>query len=151
MKFQALILNEKNYSAKNNLINLFLVVKIESANEHSLIKINNKIKNINNKITNNDSIKLENIKNLLKISDNIIKTYEKEFNYNETQIYRKNSIDLNCKRHFMVFNEFNIIPKYCFACYKIQIILRNVVDLIRLFFIFDKFRKKQYKEVHNRN
>ena len=134
---QALILNEKNYSAKKNLINLFLVVKIESANEHSLIKINNKIKNINNKITNNDSIKLENIKNLLKISDNIIKTYEKEFNYNETQIYRKNSIDLNCKRHFKVFNEFNIIPEYCFACYKIQIILRNVVDLIRLSFIFD--------------
>ena len=134
---QALILNEKNYGAKNNLINLFLVVRIENANEHSLIKINNKIKNIDNKIINNNSIKLEDIKNLLKISDNIIKTYEKEFNYKETQIYRKNSIDLNCKRHFKVFNEFNIIPKYCFACYKIQITLRNVVDLIRLFFIFD--------------
>ena len=62
---------------------------------------------------------MEDIKNLLKISDNIIKTYEKEFNYNETQIYRKNSINLNCKRHFKVFNEFNIIPKYCFAFYKI--------------------------------
>ena len=134
---QALILNENNYSAKKNLINLFLVVRIESANEHPLIKINNKIKNIDNKIINNNSIKLEYIKNLLKISDNIIKTYEKEFNYNETQIYRKNSINLNCKRHFKVFNEFNIIPKYCFACYKIQIILRNVVDLIRLFFVFD--------------
>ena len=134
---QALILNENNYGAKNNLINLFLVVRIKSANEHPLIKINNKIKDIDNKITNNDSIKLEYIKNLLEISDNIIKTYEKGFNFNETQIYRKNSINLNCKRHFKVFNELNIIPKYCFACYKIQIILRNVVDLIRLFFVFD--------------
>ena len=134
---QALTLNDNNHNAKNNLIDLFLVAHIKEKNAHPLIKINNKIKNIDNKITNNDSIKLEYIKNLLEISDNIIKTYEKGFNFNETQIYRKNSINLNCKRHFKVFNEFNIIPKYCFACYKIQIILRNVVDLIRLFFVFD--------------
>ena len=134
---QALTLNDNNHNAKNNLIDLFLVAHIKEKNAHPLIKINNKIKNIDNKIINNNFIKLEYIKNLLEISDNIIKTYEKGFNFNETQIYRKNSINLNCKRHFKVFNEFNIIPKYCFACYKIQIILRNVVDLIRLFFVFD--------------
>jgi tetratricopeptide (TPR) repeat protein len=134
---QALTLNDNNHDAKNNLINLFLVVRIEGENEHLLIKINNKIKDIENKITINNNIKLEYIKDILKKSDNIIKTYQKKFNYNETQIYRKNSTDLNCKRHFKVFNEFNIIPKYCFGCYKIQITLGNVVDLIRLSFVFD--------------
>ena len=134
---KALNLNENNYNAKNNLISLFLVCRIDGKNENPLIKINNKIKNIDNKITINNSIRLKDIKDILKKSNNIIKTYQKEFDYNETQIYRKNSTNLNCKRHFKVFNEFNIIPKYCFACYKIQIILRNVVDLIRLFFVFD--------------
>ena len=134
---QALTLNDNNHDAKNNLINLFLVVRIEGENEHLLIKINNKIKDIDNKITINNNIKLEYVKDILKKSDNIIKTYQKKFNYNETQIYRKNSTNLNCKRHFKVFNEFNIIPKYCFGCYKIQITLGNVVDLIRLSFIFD--------------
>ena len=134
---QALTLNDNNYSAKNNLINSFLVIRIENENEHPLIKINNKIKKIDNKITNKNSIKLEHIKDILKKSDDIIQTYQKEFNYSETQIYRKNSTNLDCKRHFKVFNEFNIIPKYCFACYKIQITLGNVVDLIRLYFVFD--------------
>ena len=134
---QALTLNDNNHDAKNNLINLFLVVRIEGENEHLLIKINNKIKDIDNKVTINKNIKLEYIKDILKKSDNIIKTYQKKFNYNETQIYRKNSTNLNCKRHFKVFNEFNIIPKYCFGCYKIQITLGNVVDLIRLSFVFD--------------
>ena len=139
---QALTLNDDNYIAKSNLINLFLVVSIEEKNRHPLIKINNKIKNINNKITINSSINLEHVKGILNESDNIIKTYQKEFNYNETQLYRKNSTNLNCKRHFKVFNKFNIIPKYCFACYKIQINLGNVVDLIKLFLIFDNLSLK---------
>ena len=139
---QALTLNDNNHNAKNNLIDLFLVAHIKEKNAHPLIKINNKIKNINNKITINSSINLEHVKDILNESDNIIKTYQKEFNYNETQLYRKNSTNLNCKRHFKVFNKFNIIPKYCFACYKIQINLGNVVDLIKLFLIFDNLSLK---------
>ena len=139
---QALTLNDNNHNAKNNLIDLFLVARIKEKNAHPLIKINNKIKNINNKITINSSINLEHVKGILNESDNIIKTYQKEFNYNETQLYRKNSTNLNCKRHFKVFNKFNIIPKYCFACYKIQINLGNVVDLIKLFLIFDNLSLK---------
>ena len=52
-------------------------------------------------------------------------------------------MDLNCKRHFKVFNEFNIIPKYCFSCYKIQISLFNIIDLIKLYFIFDNLNLKK--------
>ena len=45
---------------------------------------------------------------------------------------------MNCKRHFKVFNKFNIIPKFCFSCYKVQVNLKNVIDLIKLYFVFDK-------------
>ena len=131
-------LNSNNHSAKNNLINIFLVAKPENVNGHHLIEINNRIKNINHKVNINNSIKLEHIKNILNESDDIINDSLNEIHFNETQIYRKNSTNLNCKRHFKIYNEFNIIPKYCFSCYKIQINLRNVANLIRLFFVFDE-------------
>jgi hypothetical protein len=42
-----------------------------------------------------------------------------------------------CKTHLKVFDEKNIIPSYCFSCYKIQIEPRNVVELFKLMMIFD--------------
>ena len=57
---------------------------------------------------------------------------------NETEIFRSNTIDLKCDRHFQVFNTFNVIPEYCFGCYKVQIGLRNVMELFKLYFVFDK-------------
>jgi hypothetical protein len=43
-----------------------------------------------------------------------------------------------CKRHMLVFNKFNIIPKYCFNCYKVLIEPRTVVELFKLMMVFDK-------------
>ena len=59
------------------------------------------------------------------------------FNYAETQIYRRNKINLNCDRHFGIFNKYKIIPKFCFSCYKLQINIRNVLDLTKLYFYFN--------------
>ena len=72
----------------------------------------------------------------------MINNYKENLFLNETQIFRKNSENLNCNRHFKIFNEFNIIPKYCFSCYKVQINLKTVVDLVKLFLIFDEIKFK---------
>ena len=133
----ALNLNKDNHEARENLINIFMVIDPKNINLHPLIKINSEIRNIDNKININYSINLKDIKKVFYESENIIKNNYNNFISNETQIYRKNSLSLNCKRHFKIFNEFNIIPKFCFGCYKIQINLKNVVDLIKLFFVFD--------------
>ena len=45
---------------------------------------------------------------------------------------------VSCERHMAVFNEFNIIPKYCFDCYKVVITPRNVVELFKLMVVFEK-------------
>ena len=82
--------------------------------------------------------KIDFLKETINQSDNIIKKYYKNLFFDETQIYRKNSQNLNCNRHFKVFKKFNIIPKFCFSCYKVQINLKNVIDLIKLYFVFDK-------------
>ena len=139
----ALKLNESDDVAKTKLINTFNLIRPKGNDEHQLIKINNKINNLfkDNDISSgyhNNYIKI-----LLEESNQLINRYMKNLSLNETQIFRKNSENLNCGRHFKVFNEFNIIPKYCFGCYKIQINLKTVVDLIKLFLIFNKIKLKR--------
>tara|TARA_B100000003_G_scaffold190135_1_gene187970 strand:- start:508 stop:1827 length:1320 start_codon:yes stop_codon:yes gene_type:complete len=139
----ALKLNNNDFQAQSNLINTFNFKKPKDDNQHPLVKINNKINNLikDNKINsefNNNYVKI-----LLEKSNEFIKEYKENLFLKETQIFRKNSENLNCGRHFKVFNEFNVIPKYCFGCYKIQINLKTVVDLIKLFLIFNKIKLKK--------
>ncbi len=136
----ALKLNNKDLQTQNYLINSFNFNRPKVTYHHPLIEINHKInklihqKKISNKYKNNI------IKIILEKSNYIINSFNKDLFVTETQIFRKNSENLNCGRHFKVFNEFNVIPKYCFSCYKIQINLKTVVDLIKLFIIFDEIK-----------
>jgi len=43
-----------------------------------------------------------------------------------------------CARQKAVFNNFNVIPKYCFDCYKVCIAPRNVVELFKLLMVFEE-------------
>ena len=58
------------------------------------------------------------------------------------QVYRgRPSKDVHpggCDRHGTVFNEFNIIPEYCFGCYKVQIEPTTVMELFKLLILFEK-------------
>ncbi len=136
----ALKLNDSDDNAKTKLINTFNLIKPKANDGHQLIKINNKINNLVKDNDINSGYHNNYIKILLEKSNQLINGYTKNLRLNETQIFRKNSENLNCGRHFKVFNEFNVIPKYCFGCYKIQINLKTVVDLIKLFLIFNKIK-----------
>ena len=57
-----------------------------------------------------------------------------------SQTFRRNSVDLNCARHMQIFNKFNVIPKFCFGCYKVQVEPRSVLELIKLFVVFDQIK-----------
>ena len=139
----ALKLNDSDDVAKTKLINTFNLIRPKANDKHQLIKINNKINNLVKDNDINSRYHNNYIKILLEESNQLINRYMKNLSLNETQIFRKNSENLNCGRHFKVFNEFNVIPKYCFGCYKIQINLKTVVDLIKLFLIFDKIKLKR--------
>ena len=139
----ALKLNNDDYQAQISLINTFNLNKPKINDEHPLVKINDKIEKLAQNKDTNTKFESWNIKELLEKSNELIKKYKRNLFLNETQIFRKNSVNLNCGRHFKVFNEFNVIPKYCFSCYKVQINLKTVVDLIKLFFIFDKIKLKK--------
>ena len=135
-------INKNSNFAQKNLIYLLNFIDPKNTKDHTILGLNSEIKKFINNFNNNDLNKINNIKKIIIESDLIIKRYYKNLIFNETQIYRKNANDLNCKRHFKVFNKFKVIPKFCFSCYKVQINLKNVVDLIRLHFIFDKINLK---------
>lgn len=61
----------------------------------------------------------------------------KEIPKHALQIWRGQNLDLNCARHMMVFKRYNVIPKFCFGCFKITIEVRTVIDLIKLLMVFD--------------
>ena len=53
-----------------------------------------------------------------------------------SQIYNRNEKSLNCSRHLKIFDNFGIIAKSCFSCYKVQINVPSVFELIKLSQIF---------------
>ena len=130
-------LNTNDISAQKHLINILNLVIPNDNKYEGIIKLNYKINTLIKNLKIKNYFDTKNIKKILNLSNNLIDNFENDLVFNETQIFRKNSTNLNCLRHFKVFNEFNIIPEFCFSCYKIQINLFTVVDLIKLYFIFD--------------
>lgn len=138
---QALKIDGNNNSIKQDLIN---ICNYHIPNETK----NNDILNLNNKIIDlNDNLNFKNLIDDKFIKEFVIKNFDLlgkfKIDYEESQIFRRNQTNLNCDRHFKVFNKFKIIPKYCFNCFKVQINLKNVKDLIKLFFVFNKIELKK--------
>ena len=137
---QALELNPKYKLAQENIISILSYFSPSNENKDPIIIVNNSIKKIKNTFTLNNGIKKNELTKFFEDSNRIIQDNIKNVSYDKTQIYRTNTTNLNCERHFKVFNKHKIIPKFCFSCFKIQIEPRNVLELINLFFIFDKLK-----------
>ena len=136
-------------SAKENLISALTFSK--SDNNNLIVIANNNLKKIQEQFQLEDYLKDESLKNFFQKSNQIIDSIKKDIEkiyFIETQTYRRNSQNLDCDRHHEVFNQFDIIPKFCFSCFKIQIEPQNVKELIKLFFIFDsiKFPKNNWRK-----
>ena len=140
---RCLKINPNEKDSFNNLINLltFYDPQKEDLNfivkTNSLLKQNNFTFNEKKQIDDNQIIKYFNTSNKI-LTENLNKT---EYNY--TEIFRKNTYNLNCKRHFEVFNNFNVIPEFCFSCYKIQVEPKNIIDLLKLYIVFDNLNLKK--------
>ncbi len=131
--------NPKHTYARDNLI-FMLDYVLPNNNIHPIIIANNDLKKINYNFTLEYGIKDSDLAKLFKQSKKIIEKNIGELVLDRAQIYRKNSIDLGCYRHKGIFNEFNIIPKFCFSCFKIQIEPKNVMELFKLHLLFDTLK-----------
>ena len=85
-----------------------------------------------------EKIKDESVVEILAQSKKIMKKYfKKNLFLTSNQIPRGGKKYLNCERAFDIFGNYNVMPEYCFSCYKVQIDPKNVIDLIKLHFLFD--------------
>ena len=138
---KTLKLNPGHRDAYENLLNLLEFYFPKKNYENFIVKTNNLLKQNNLNIDLNTEISDEKIINLYsKISEILGKNFYNNFLNDKSQIFRINTDDLNFKRHFEIFNTFNVIPKFCFECYKIQINLKNVLELFKLYVVFDKIK-----------
>jgi tetratricopeptide (TPR) repeat protein len=134
---KALTLNENYTLAKENLITTLSQTESVNYENSLLIKTHKEINKLSFSYNQIDKIDEKNIKNLfLKSNELLIKSLPK-IKFSETQIYRRSDYHLGCMRHFKLFNDHKIIPKYCFSCFKVQINLKNVLDLVKLHILFD--------------
>ncbi len=135
---EALKCNPDHFNAQNNLINLLNFHQTDQFEENSIIKTNNQIQKMKSKIFTSNKILTFDVGDYINDCNQIIKkNLKKNFFYLETQIHKRNGNNLNCDRHKRAFNNYNIIPEYCFSCIKVQIELREVSQLIKLFFILN--------------
>ena len=137
---KALEFNSKHVEAQKNLIHILTHFIPTKKSGNSIIIANNALQKIKKNFTFTEDVKKIDIATLFKSSNKVIQDNIKELTFFDTQIYRRNSIDLNCKRHHKVFNDLSVIPKFCFNCFKIQIEPKNILELFKLFFIFDALK-----------
>ena len=133
---------DPNYpGVKENIIKLLTYYKPSDTNLNIFTKLNNLLININF----DKEISDVNIVNIYNRCKDIVSSQLDGLEFNFSQIWRRNNIDLNCTRHFDVFRNFNVIPEYCFGCFKVQIELSSLVDLFRLYILFDRLKLDQNK------
>ena len=124
----------------SGLINVLSHTEHCEKNNSDIVLTHNKLNQINFNYSSQDFIINEKIKDYISKINNVVDNKLRNLEFNMTQTYRRHKPPLNCERHKMVFDAYNAIPKFCFSCFKVQIELYNVVDLIKLFIIFDNIK-----------
>ena len=124
----------------SGLINVLSQTEHCEKNNSDIVLTHNKLNQIDFNYSSQDFIINEKIKDYISKINNVVDNKLRNLEFNMTQTYRRHKPPLNCERHKMVFDAYNAIPKFCFSCFKVQIELYNVVDLIKLFIIFDNIK-----------
>ena len=128
-----------NYdNCHNNILKILTFFRSQKNKDNPYVLANNLISKIKFNYDQNNKINNSEIVNFFFQSFDIVNKNLKKIDTSETQIYRKNSEDLNCGRQFVIFNKFNVIPKFCFGCFKVTVQTETVLDLLKLYFVFDK-------------
>ena len=125
-------------SAKNNIIQVLTFHNPKNLDDNIFTKSNSDLQSIDIPYKEHHEISDEEVILFYKKCKEISDKNFKNFNFQLSQIWRSNTINLGCNRHFDIFNNFKVIPEYCFGCFKVQVELYSVLDLIKLYFVFDK-------------
>ena len=137
---KAIALKPDFAEAHQSLIALLTVYSSQKENSLPSVKADQEIKDINLEEKTARPLSNAEIVKLCYESSSILKKHGLKFKTHLSQTYRRNPVDLNCKRHKKIFNTLNVIPKFCFGCYKVQVEPRTILELIKLFVVFDQIK-----------
>ena len=137
---QAIALKPDYAEAQNNLVGLLTIYTSQTKSPQLIVTVDQEIKGI--KLNENTSgvISDDEIIRLFHKSSDIIRKHGLDLDTELSQTYRRNSVDLNCRRHKKIFDTCNVIPEFCFGCYKVQVEPRSVLELMKLFVVFDQMK-----------
>jgi len=133
---KALEIKPDYFEAKENLISLLTSYIPQKDNPNLIVKANEEIRKVDIKDNASNIISDDQIVSLLSRSEDFISSFGLELRTKQDQIFRGNS--MNCERHLSIFDEHEVIPEFCFGCYKVQVEPRSIIDLIKLLVIFDQ-------------
>ena len=133
---KALEIKPDYFEAKENLISLLTSYIPQKDNPNLIVKANEEIRKVDIKDNTSNIISDDQIVSLLSRSEDFISSFGLELRTKQDQIFRGNS--MNCERHLSIFDEHEVIPEFCFGCYKVQVEPRSIIDLIKLLVIFDQ-------------
>ena len=123
---------------KKNLITYLEYNNPEIETSNLIIKCNQKLNKIKYNISLEDQISDEFVYSIIKEIKNTLDEEILDTEFDSSQIYREGKKKYyGCNRHFEVFNTFNVIPENCFSCFKVIIEPTNVLELIKLYFLFN--------------
>ena len=131
--------------AKDNLITLLTTFIPKKDASNKIVELNEDIKNIDINADISSIISDDQIVSFVSKSEEFITNVDIKHKTKLSQTFRRNSVNLNCSRHMSIFNEHNIIPEFCFGCYKVQVEPKSIIELIKLFIVFDQL------ELHENN
>ena len=137
---KALNYNSKNAQACESLIKVLTNIEYDKNQDNKYIYVNNELKKLKFDFKSNTKITDETVKTTFEKANKIINKDLENIVFNEYQIYRRNKKDLGCKRHKKIFNDHNVIPNNCFGCYKVIIEPQTVIDLVKLYILFDSIK-----------
>ena len=127
---KALAIKPDYADAYSNTSELLKIISPKSTKAHIAFQMDREVKEIGNSLLASNSDK--EISRKLSDALKCINQGQLNFKTSLSQIYKRNSIDLNCTRHTEIFNSKNIIPEFCFGCFKVQVEVDNLFSLIRL-------------------
>ncbi|WP_269611078.1 tetratricopeptide repeat protein [Prochlorococcus marinus] len=141
---KAIQLDPDNQNIKVNLLNLLTIYEVKNINSNPLYIIDKEFRDLilrkqdNYLITDLEAIQL------YKDGLEIYRRYNLDLETSLSQVYKCNEINLNCKRHMLIFKQHKIIPEFCFGCYKVQVEVNSIIELIKLFLVFNTLELKNY-------
>ena len=135
-------LKPDHYEARVNLIKILTYYNPNKKNLNSYVLTNNLLQSTKFNFKSEKEISDNSISDFFYNCNEIVNKNINNLNTEEVQIFRRNAFKFNCERHFEVFDTYKIIPENCFSCYKVQIDLKTVVELFKLYFVFDNLNLK---------